>query len=113
MKKKILKLSLVGKTNAGKSTLLNNIVGETVSIQNKKVNTTQELIIGVRNFDDYQFILYDTPGSNYLKSLDKNKKILKINLWEGINQSDIILFIIDSKNFNLNFIKNQLNKLIE
>jgi len=40
MKKKILKVALVGRTNAGKSTLINRIVGEKVSIQNKKINTT-------------------------------------------------------------------------
>ena len=113
MIKKILKLSLVGKTNAGKSTFINNIVGETVSIQNKKINTTQELIIGVKNLDNSQFIFYDTPGLSNLKSLDKNKKKLKINLWEGINQSDIILYIIDSKNFKITYIHEQLIKLLE
>ena len=44
MHQKLLKIALVGKTNAGKSTLLNKIIGETVSIINKKINTTQELI---------------------------------------------------------------------
>ena len=113
MTKKILILSLVGRTNAGKSTFINSIIGETVSIENKKINTTQDLIIGIKNLNDYQFIFYDTPGSNYLKSKEKNKKKLKINLWEGINQSDIILFIIDSKNFNLNYIHEQITKLLE
>ena len=41
--RKILKISLVGKTNAGKSTLLNNLVGEKISITNKKINTTKIL----------------------------------------------------------------------
>ena len=42
MKSKILKVSIVGRTNAGKSTLINKIVGEKISIQNKKINTTQD-----------------------------------------------------------------------
>ena len=109
MKKKLLRVSLVGRTNAGKSTLINNIVGETVSIQNKKINTTQDLIIGVKNFDNLQYIFYDTPGSNNLKSF--NNKKLKTNLWKGIDQSDIILFIIDSQNVKFNFLNDQLLEL--
>ena len=47
MTKKILKIALVGRTNAGKSTLINQIVGEKISIQNKKINTTQDSKIKV------------------------------------------------------------------
>ena len=54
MQQKILKIALVGKTNAGKSTLLNKIIGETVSIINKKINTTQELIKGIINISNIQ-----------------------------------------------------------
>ena len=61
MHQKLLKISLVGKTNAGKSTLLNKIIGETVSITNKKINTTQELIKGIINISNIQIIFYDTP----------------------------------------------------
>ena len=48
MKTKKLRISLVGRTNAGKSTLINRIVGEKISIQNKKINTTQDTIIGIK-----------------------------------------------------------------
>ena len=47
MKKKLLKVALVGKTNVGKSTLVNSFVGEKISIVNKKINTTQDLILGI------------------------------------------------------------------
>ena len=74
MKTKILKISLVGRTNAGKSTLINRIVGEKISIQNKKINTTQDTIIGIKNIKQNQLLFYDTPGSNFLKNLDLNQK---------------------------------------
>ena len=113
MTNKILKIALVGRTNAGKSTLINSIVGEKISIQNKKINTTQVTIIGVKNIKKTQLIFYDTPGSNFLKSLNKQSKNLKTNLWSGIDESDIIFYLIDSKTANIKFLFEQIVKLQE
>ena len=113
MKSKILKIALVGRTNAGKSTLINKIVGEKISIQNKKINTTQVTIMGVKNIKKTQFIFYDTPGSNFLKSLNNQSRNLKTNLWSGIDESDIIFYLIDSKTANKKFLFEQIDKLQE
>jgi len=110
---KILKIALVGRTNAGKSTLINKIVGEKISIQNKKINTTQVTIIGVKNIKKTQLIFYDTPGSNFLKSLNKQSRNLKTNLWSGIDEADIIFYLIDSKTANIKFLFEQIDKLQE
>ena len=113
MKTKILKISIVGRTNAGKSTLINKIVGEKISIQNKKINTTQDTIIGVKNIQQNQFLFYDTPGSNFLKNIDTQSKKLKRNLWNGIDDSDLILYLIDSSSINIKFLFDQLEKIKE
>ena len=113
MTSKILKIALVGRTNAGKSTLINRIVGEKISIQNKKINTTQVTIMGVKNIKKTQLIFYDTPGSNFLKSLNKQSRNLKTNLWSGIDESDIIFYLIDSKTANIKFLFEQIDKLQE
>jgi len=113
MKSKILKISIVGRTNAGKSTLINKIIGEKISIQNKKINTTQETIIGVKNIKNTQILFYDTPGSNFLKNSNNKSKKLKQNLWNGIDESDLILYMIDSHTINMNFLYNQIDKIKE
>ena len=113
MKSKILKISIVGRTNAGKSTLINKIVGEKISIQNKKINTTQDTIVGVKNIKQNQFLFYDTPGSNFLKNIDAQSKKLKRNLWNGIDDSDFILYLIDSSSINMKFLFDQLEKIKE
>ena len=113
MKSKLIKISIVGRTNAGKSTLINNIIGEKISIQNKKINTTQETIIGVKNIENTQIIFYDTPGSNFLKTLNNQSKKLKKNLWNGIDESDLILYLIDSNSINVSFLYDQIDKIEE
>ena len=113
MKTKKLRISLVGRTNAGKSTLINRIVGEKISIQNKKINTTQDTIIGIKNIKESQLLFYDTPGSNFLKNLDSQSKKLKKNLWNGIDESDLILYLIDSSSINTKFLFEQLEKINE
>ena len=111
MRKKLLKISIVGKTNSGKSTLINALVGETVSIINKKINTTEDLIAGILNIKNQQLVFYDTPGLVLTKKNIK-KKLIK-NLWEGLNQCDVILYILDIKKYNFNEIKLNLIKLNE
>lgn len=61
-------VSLIGKPNAGKSTLTNTIVGEKVSIVSWKPQTTRNKILGIANADDYQLIIVDTPGVHKAKN---------------------------------------------
>ena len=113
MKNKLLNVGLIGRTNVGKSTLLNSLVGERVSIENKKINTTLESIAGILNIQNTQIIFYDTPGINFLKSKNLIQKKQKTELWEAINQVDLILFIIDVVKYNFNSLIKDIEKISE
>ena len=58
MKNKIVSICIIGETNSGKSTFINSVVGENISIINKKKNTTLDFIIGVYNYKNIQLIFY-------------------------------------------------------
>ena len=77
MRNKIINVGLIGKTNAGKSTFINSIVGEKISIENRKINTTLEAVIGILNINNTQ-IVFMIPQvlffSKVIISFKKNKK---------------------------------------
>ena len=107
---KLIKIALIGNTNAGKSTLMNSMVGKTVSIINKKINTTQNIIKGIVNIKDTQIVFYDTPGSNFLNSSVVSQKRLKIDIWTAIEDVDCILYIIDVSKYKYETICSDIKK---
>lgn len=91
---KLAYIGIVGKPNTGKSTLINLLVGEKVSIVADKPQTTRQRILGVLTLEDAQFIFLDTPGWFPPKHLlgEYMQKTIK----KTIEDSDIVLYVIDS-----------------
>lgn len=88
-------ISIVGRPNVGKSTLINKLIDEKVSIISDKAGTTRENIKCIINKDDKQYIFIDTPGINTPKNLLGEYMVQEaIN---SLNEVEVILFVIDAK----------------
>lgn len=86
-------VSIVGRPNAGKSTLLNSIIKEKVSITSDKPQTTRNNIQGIYNDDESQIVFIDTPGVH--KPVNKLGKFLNNETYSAFD-TDIILFLVDA-----------------
>lgn len=92
-------VSIIGKPNVGKSTLLNKIIGSKISIVTPKCQTTRNSIQGIYNDDDSQIIFIDTPGIH--KPFNELGKALDKVSYSSIRDSDISLLVVDtSKNYS-------------
>ncbi len=88
-------VSLVGRPNVGKSTLLNNILNTKVAITSSKPQTTRNVIEGIYNEEDTQIVFTDTPGIH--KPNHKLGKILNKGAYLSIDDVDIVCFLVDGK----------------
>lgn len=94
-------VNLIGRPNAGKSTLMNQLVGEQISIITPKAQTTRHRIVGIVNEEDYQIVYSDTPG------MLEPKYALQANMMsfvkEALQDADILILIIDIADRNMDF----------
>ncbi len=103
-------VSIVGRPNVGKSTLLNKILNKKISIISDKVGTTRNIIYGVYNEEDTQIVFIDTPGIS--KSINKLGDNLNKKAYSSF-ENDLVLFLVDiSSGFGKNDLK-ILNRLKE
>lgn len=87
-------VSLIGRPNVGKSTLLNAVVEHKVAITSNKAQTTRNIIQAVYNDEDSQIVFVDTPGIH--KSKEKLGKVLNKQSYSLMHDVDAILFVIDA-----------------
>ena len=87
-------VSLIGRPNTGKSTLLNSIIKEKVAIISSKPQTTRNLVEGIYNEEDTQIVFVDTPGIH--KPVDKLGVALNSQAYYSINDVDIVVLVVDA-----------------
>jgi GTP-binding protein Era len=86
-------ISIIGKPNVGKSTILNHILGKKISITSRKSQTTRNNILGIKTTENKQMIFADTPGM-HIKSPKTMNKVLNRSAQSLIDDSDLILFVV-------------------
>ncbi len=88
-------VAIVGRPNVGKSTLLNRLVGQKISITSRRPQTTRHSILGIRTDDAVQAIYVDTPGLHTKAIKELNRQLNKAA--SGVLQDvDVVIFVIDS-----------------
>lgn len=108
---KCIKVAFAGVPNAGKSSLMNKLIGEKISIVSPKVQTTRDVIRGILIEGNTEIIIIDTPGIFIPKeSILLERKIVK-TAWSGIRDSDVVFVIIDASEGINSKVKNLIESL--
>lgn len=89
-------VSIIGKPNVGKSTLMNALVGEKLSIVTSKPQTTRKRILGILSEEEYQIIFVDTPGILDPEYLLQERMLNYVSA--SVKDSDVVLIMVDVKN---------------
>ena len=97
-------IAIVGRPNVGKSTLLNALVGQKISITSRKAQTTRHRITGIRTLPDgqgggTQFVFVDTPGFQTRHTAALNKSLNK-TVMGALDGVDLVLFVVEAGKFS-------------
>jgi GTP-binding protein Era len=110
-------VAVIGEPNAGKSTLINKIVGTKVSIVSPKVQTTRTRVLGISIHENSQIVFVDTPGIFSADQKNKMEKAIVASAWEGVADAEVLLLLVDatkkigaSTNIILERLKQETNK---
>ena len=91
-------VAIVGRPNVGKSTLINHLIGQKISITSKKAQTTRNRVTGIYTDDTAQFVFVDTPGfqTNHRNALNDR---LNQNVTEALSGVDVVVFVVEAMRF--------------
>ncbi|CAL1573854.1 unnamed protein product [Knipowitschia caucasica] len=94
---KVLRVSIIGAPNAGKSTLSNQLLGRKLFAVSKKVHTTRTRAMGVLTKDETQIILLDTPGLTTPSKVKRHQleKSLLVDPWNTLKEADLVVVLVD------------------
>ena len=91
-------IAIVGRPNVGKSTLLNHLIGQKISITSRKAQTTRHRITGIRTAGATQFVFVDTPGFQTRHANALNRALNKTVLG-AVGDVDLVLFVVVAGDF--------------
>jgi GTP-binding protein Era len=93
-------VAIVGRPNVGKSTLMNALVGQKISITSRKAQTTRHRITGIRTLGEAQFVFVDTPGFQ-MKHGSALHRTMNRNVLSSLAEVDAVLFVVEAGRFGL------------
>ena len=88
-------VTVVGRPNAGKSTLLNRVVGQKLSITSEKPQSTRDRVVGIRSEDGVQMVLFDTPG--LLSPRYALQEAMRGTALQALRDADVIVYVADAR----------------
>lgn len=92
-------VAIVGRPNVGKSTLLNRLIGQKISIVSRKAQTTRHRVTGILTDDDTQFVFVDTPGFQTTHRNALNRSMNR-TVTTALGSVDLVFFVIEADRFN-------------
>ena len=92
-------VAIVGRPNVGKSTLLNHLVGQKISITSRKPQTTRNRITGILTTESSQFVFVDTPGFQ-MRHVNALNRAMNRSVKRSLNDVDIVLFVVEAMHFD-------------
>ena len=87
-------IAIVGRPNVGKSTLLNHVLGQKLSITSRKAQTTRHRLLGIHTTDDAQYLFVDTPGFQQ-KHVNALNRSLNRTVTQVLAEVDVVLFVVE------------------
>lgn len=89
-------VTVAGKPNAGKSTLLNRIIGQKLAITSQKPQSTRDRVVGIHTIGDMQMVIFDTPG--LLEPKYELQKAMRSTALKALDDADVIVYLADASN---------------